>query len=559
MYDLNDVVLAATAGLVSASAFLIARLRDHEGTIAEERRKRLDAEETLITVNIKRENIETELQAKLEESRKEAAEQRRLADDAKRVAEIARKEASVELREGAMRVVEETREEVRREASETEQKLVKREERLQKREAVVAEKEELAAQRDLALSRREASIEAERAKTGELHERAVKLVDDRQARLQAAAGMSGEEARRNMMDELLDGVRRDSAREAKEIEDIARQEAEKKAKRIIGLAIQRYAGEHVQERATTSIHLAHDDMKGRIIGKEGRNIRALQETLGVDLIIDDTPETIVVSAFDPVRREVARMAIEMLLEDGRIHPSRIEEVAILAQERVDSTVTQAAEAALMELGVTRMHHELSRLVGQLKYRYSYAQNVLLHSIECGFLAGAMAAELGQNEKTARRAGLLHDIGKAVSHEQEGGHAMVGAAYARKHGEDPVIVNAIAAHHEDEQPSSVIASLVMAADALSGARPGARREMLDGYVKRLRDLEEISTRFTGVTRAFAIQAGREVRVIVEPSEVSDVEAALLAREISKRIEEELNYPGQIRVTVVRETRAVDYAK
>ncbi len=559
MYDLNDVVLAATAGLVSASAFLVARLRDHEGTIADERRKRLDAEETLITVNIKRENVEIDLQTKLEATRKEAAEQRRIADDAKRVAEIARKEASVELREGAMRVVEETREEARREAVETEVKLVKREERLQKRETVVAEKEELAAQRDLALSRREVSIETERAKTGELHERAVKLVDDRQSRLQAAAGMSGEEARRNMMDELLDGVRRDSAREAKEIEDIARQEAEKKAKRIIGLAIQRYAGEHVQERATTSIHLAHDDMKGRIIGKEGRNIRALQETLGVDLIIDDTPETIVVSAFDPVRREVARMAIEMLLEDGRIHPSRIEEVAILAQERVDSTVTQAAEAALMELGVTRMHHELSRLVGQLKYRYSYAQNVLRHSIECGFLAGAMAAELGQNEKTARRAGLLHDIGKAVSHEQEGGHAMVGAAYARKHGEDPIIVNAIAAHHEDEQPTSVIASLVMAADALSGARPGARREMLDGYVKRLRDLEEISTRFTGVTRAFAIQAGREVRVIVEPSEVSDVEAALLAREISKRIEEELNYPGQIRVTVVRETRAVDYAK
>ncbi|HEX7666922.1 MAG TPA: ribonuclease Y [Polyangiaceae bacterium] len=559
MYDLNDIVLAATAGLVSASAFLIARLRDHERTIGDERRKRLDAEETLITINIKRENVENDLQAKLEASRTEAAEQRRIADDAKRVAEIARKEAAVELREGAMRVVEEAREGVRLEAAETEMKLVKREERVQARENVVAEKEELAAQRDLAIARREAQTETERAKSGELHQRAIKLVDERQAKLQAVAGMSGEEARRNMMEELLDVVRRDSARAAKEIEDVARQEAEKKAKRIIGIAIQRYAGEHVQERATTSIHLAHDDMKGRIIGKEGRNIRALQETLGVDLIIDDTPETIVVSAFDPVRREVARMAIEMLLEDGRIHPSRIEEVALLAQERVDSTVTQAAEAAFMELGITRMHHELSRLVGNLKFRYSHGQNVLRHSIECGFLAGLMAAELGQNEKVARRAALLHDIGKAVSHEQEGGHAMVGAAYARKHGEDPIVVNAIAAHHEDEQPSSVIASLVMASDALSGARPGARREMLDGYVKRLRDLEEISTRFAGVTRAFAIQAGREVRVIVEPSEVSDVEAALLAREISKRIEEELNYPGQIRVTVVRETRAIDYAK
>jgi len=559
MLDLNDFVVAASAGLVSASAFLLARLRDQERLVSEERRKRLDVEEINITERIKNENAKLDVEAKMEGLRKAVAESRREADDAKRIAEIARKEASVELREGAMRVVEEAREEVRREAAEGELLIAKREERAQKREEVVAAKEDLNAERDLALARREALLEAERVKIAALHHDAVKLVDDRSARLQAVSGMSGEEARRNLMDELLDDVRRDSAREAKNIEDIARQEAEKRAKRIIGLAIQRYAGASVQERATTTIHLQHDDMKGRIIGKEGRNIRALQEALGVDLIIDDTPETLVVSAFDPVRREVARIAIEKLLQDGRIHPTRIEEVAVLAQEEVDSSVDQAAEAALMELGVPRMHHELSRLVGRLKYRYSYAQNVLSHSIDCGFFAGMMAAELGLNEKTARRAGLLHDIGKAVSHEQEGGHAAVGAQYARKHGEDPVIVNAIAAHHEDEPPTSVIASLVMAADTLSGARPGARREILDGYVKRLRDLEEISTRFAGVQRAFAIQAGREVRVMVEPSEVSDVEAALLAREISKRIEEELNYPGQIRVTVVRETRAVDYAK
>ena len=560
MIDLSDFVLfAATAGLTSASAYLLARLRDSERVAMEERKERLALEEARSIERIKRENVEAEVEAKMEALRTEVAESRRKADDAKRVAEIARKEAAVELREGAMRVVEEAREEVRKEAAETELKLLKREERVQKREQVVAEKEELNGQRDLALARRETLIEEERAKSAELHHQAVKLVDERQARLQAVAGMSGEEARRNLLEELLDSVRRDSAREAKEIEDLARQEAEKRAKRIIGLAIQRYAGEHVQERATTTIHLPHDDMKGRIIGKEGRNIRALQETLGVDLIVDDTPETLVVSAFDPVRRETARVAIEMLIADGRIHPSRIEEVALIAQEQVDSSVGQAAEQALMELGVARMHYELSRLVGRLKYRYSYAQNVLRHSIECGFLAGLMAAELGLNEKTARRAALLHDIGKAVSHEQEGGHAVVGASYARKHGEEAIIVNAIAAHHEDEPANSVIANLVIAADALSGARPGARREMLDGYVKRLRDLEEISTRFTGVQRAFAIQAGREVRVIVEPSEVSDVEAALLAREISKRIEEELNYPGQIRVTVVRETRAVDYAK
>lgn len=557
--DLNDLILVASAGLVSASAFVLARLRDQERLTGEERRKRLDVEEVQITERIKRENADIAVAEKIETMRTEAAELRRIADDAKRVAEIARKEASVELREGAMRVVEEAREEVRREAAEAELVIAKREERVQSREQVVAEKENLNAERDLALARRESLVENDRAKVAELNQAAVTLVDDRKARLQTVAGMSGEEARRNLMEEILDTVRRDSAREAKNIEDIARQEAEKKAKRIIGLAIQRYAGESVQERATTSIHLAHDDMKGRIIGKEGRNIRALQETLGVDLIIDDTPETLVVSAFDPVRREIARIAIEKLLIDGRIHPTRIEEVATQAQEEVDSTVTQAAEQALLDLGVARMHHELSRLVGRLKYRYSYAQNVLTHSIECAFLAGGMAAELGLNEKTARRAALLHDIGKAVSHEHEGGHAMVGAQYARKHGEDPVVVNAIASHHEDEVATSVIANLVAAADSLSGARPGARREILDGYVKRLRDLEEISTRFAGVQRAFAIQAGREVRVIVEPSEVNDAEAALLAREISKRIEEELNYPGQIRVTVVRETRAVDYAK
>jgi ribonuclease Y len=531
--DLNDLILVASAGLVSASAFVLSRLRDQERLTGEERRKRLEIEEIQITERIKRENADIAVAAKIETMRTEAAELRRIADDARRVAEIARKEASVELRE------------VRREAAEAELVIAKREERVQAREQVVAEKESLNAERDLALARRESLVESERARVAELNHEAVKLVDDRRARLQTVAGMSGEEARRNLMEEILDTVRRDSAREAKNIEDIARQEAEKKAKRIIGLAIQRYAGESVQERATTSIHLAHDDMKGRIIGKEGRNIRALQETLGVDLIIDDTPETLVVSAFDPVRREIARIAIEKLLVDGRIHPTRIEEVAIQAQEEVESTVMQAAEQALLDLGVARMHHELSRLVGRLKYRYSYAQNVLTHSIECAFLAGGMAAELGLHEKTARRAALLHDIGKAVSHEHEGGHAMVGAQFARKHGEDPVVVNAIASHHEDEVATSVIANLVAAADSLSGARPGARREILDGYVKRLRDLEEISTRFAGVQRAFAIQAGREVRVIVEPSEVNDAEAALLAREIS--------------VTVVRETRAVDYAK
>ncbi len=420
-------------------------------------------------------------------------------------------------------------------------------------------KEDSLADREREVTKREATLRADESLASDLKTEAVKLVSDKRARLEALAGMSGEEARRTLMEDLYEDARRAGAREAKVIEDTARDEAEKRAKRIIGLAVQRYAGDHVQERAVTSIHLPNDDLKGRIIGREGRNIRALQEACGVDFIVDDTPETIVISGFDPMRREVARITLERLIADGRIHPSRIEEIVLKAQEEVDRLAGDAAEHACMELGVTRVHPEMMKLLGRLKYRYSYAQNVLKHSVECGFLCGLMASELGQNEKLARRAGLLHDIGKAVSHEQEGGHAMIGGQYARKYGEDPIVANGVACHHDDEPAISIIGHLVTASDALSGARPGARREMLESYVKRLHDLEAISNRFAGVERSFAIQAGREIRVLVEPSEVTDAEAALLAREISKRIEEELTYPGQIRVTVVRETRAVDYAK
>jgi ribonuclease Y len=300
-------------------------------------------------------------------------------------------------------------------------------------------------------------------------------------------------------------------------------------------------------------------MKGRIIGREGRNIRALQETCGVDFIVDDTPETIVISGFDPVRREVARIALEKLILDGRIHPTRIEEVVAQVRADLEAATGEAGEHALSDLGITHVHSELAKLLGRLKYRYSYAQNVLKHSIEVGYLAGLMAAELGQNQLLARRAGLLHDIGKGVGHEQEGAHAAVGGQQARKFGEDPLVAGAIASHHEDPPPTSLLANLIIAADALSAGRPGARREVLEAYVKRLKDLENISASFKGVDKSFAIQAGREVRVMVEPGQVSDEEAALLAREISKRIEEELTYPGQIRVTVVRETKAVEYAK
>jgi ribonuclease Y len=431
--------------------------------------------------------------------------------------------------------------------------------RAARREEILSEKEAQSAAKAADLAKRDAAAEARETEIEGRQVEAAKLVGDQRAKLEAIAGVSGEQVRRELIEEFLDEARRASQREGKAIEDLAREEAEKRAKRIIGLAIQRYAGDHVQERAVTSVHLPNDDMKGRIIGREGRNIRALQEACGVDFIVDDTPETIVISGFDPERREVARYALEKLIQDGRIHPSRIEEVVVAGRAELERSVSEAGEHAMVDLGVTRLDPELVKTLGRLKYRYSYAQNVLKHSIECGYLCGLMAAELGQNEVIARRAGLLHDIGKALSQEQDGGHALAGAQLARKHGEEALVVSAIGSHHEDEPPGSLIANLVVAADLVSASRPGARREMLEGYVKRLADLEAISQRFPGVARSFALQAGREVRVMVEPAQVSDAEAALLAREISKRIEEELNFPGQIRVTVVRETRAVGYAK
>jgi ribonuclease Y len=471
---------------------------------------------------------------------------------AKREAEALRKEAEIEAKAAALATLEAAKEKAAKTAAELEERAARRDELARAKEEDIGARESSLAKKDLALRAKEAETEEQRTL-------AAKLVSEQRAKLEAIAGVSGEEVRKKLIEEFFEEARRASMRESKQIEDLAREEAEKRAKRIIGLAIQRYAGDYVQERAVTSVHLPTDEMKGRIIGREGRNIRALQEACGVDFIVDDTPETIVISGFDPVRREVAKVALEKLIQDGRIHPTRIEEVVGVAQAEVESSINDAAEHALVELGLTRPHGDIVQLLGKLRYRYSYAQNVLKHSIECGYLCGLMAAELGQDEKLAKRAGLLHDIGKAVSHEQEGGHAVIGAQLARKLGEDPIVVNGIACHHDDEPAIGIIGNLVTAADALSSARPGARREKLEGYVKRLADLEAISSRFVGVERSYAIQAGREVRVMVEPSEVSDAEAVLLAHAISKKIEEELTYPGQIRVTIVRETRAVDYAK
>jgi ribonuclease Y len=388
---------------------------------------------------------------------------------------------------------------------------------------------------------------------------AAQLAIEAKTRLEKTAGLSQAEAREALIAEIRDEARLAAVAEVKRIEDDARAEAESRSKTIIAAAIQRYAGEYVTERTVATVPLPSDDMKGRIIGREGRNIRAIEAATGIDLIIDDTPEAVVISCFNPVRREIARLALTRLIADGRIHPTRIEESVEKATQEIEQQCKDAGEQATLDLGIGRLPPELVRLLGRLKFRSSNAQNLLQHSIEVGILAGAMAAELGLPVKVARRAGLLHDIGKAIDQEAEGPHAVIGAQHARRHGESPRVVHAIEAHHGDVAPTDIIAHLVDAANVLSGQRPGARREMLETYVQRLHDLEKIATSFPGVERAFAIQAGKEVRVIVENSRVSDDQARLLSKDIAGRVESDLSYPGQIRVSVIRETRATDYAK
>jgi ribonuclease Y len=568
---LTMVMLVILAGVAIGFAFVwfqsrkqtqllseeVDRLRRNEKEIEQQAERR--AQELVAAA---RRELEQEKDARVleAEGRLKVIESQIKATEAKVAAADARVlEAEVKARELILKARETAEGEAARAAAESTLRIKQQEERQARREQVLREKEDLLASRELDLTRREKALQTREQQIQASEAKAAELVEAQQRKLEEIAGMTADQARGVLMDQLREEARRASANEAKRIEDEAREEAEKRAKRVIGIAIQRFAGEHVQDRSVTSVSLPNDELKGRIIGREGRNIRALQEATGVDFIVDDTPETIVLSSFDPIRREVARLALEKLIIDGRIHPTRIEEVVAKSQEEVERSMREAAEQATMELQVTRLHPEIVKLLGRLRYRYSYAQNVLRHSVETGFICGLMASELGLNVRQARRAGLLHDIGKAVSHEQEGGHAVVGGQLARKYGEDEVVANAIAAHHDDEPCRSVLGHLVAAADTLSGARPGARREMLESYVRRLEELERLSTSFKGVERAYAIQAGREVRVLVEPSEVSDAESALLAREIAKKIEESMTYPGQIRVTVVRETRAIDYAK
>ncbi|MFQ5541689.1 MAG: ribonuclease Y, partial [Candidatus Binatia bacterium] len=405
----------------------------------------------------------------------------------------------------------------------------------------------------------DAAVRAREKSVGEKEAESARLIDDARLQLERVAGMSREEARKNLSDQMVEEARYESVKRIRIVEEQAKEEADQKAKKIVTLAIERLAGDFVAERTVSVVPLPNDDMKGRIIGREGRNIRALEAATGIDLIVDDTPESVIISGHNPIRREIARLSLEKLISDGRIHPGRIEEVVRKSEQEVDEAIREAGQKATFDVDVHGIHPEIIKLLGRLKFRYSYAQNVLLHSIEAAFICGVMAAELGLNEKQARRAALLHDIGKAVDHEVEGSHAIIGAELARKYGESPKIVNAIAAHHEEVKAETILAPLVDASDALSGARPGARREMLETYVRRLEELERISNSFRGVEKSYAVQAGREVRIIVQSETVTDEEAAHMAREVAQKIESEMTYPGQVKVTVIREVRAVDYAR
>jgi len=488
---------------------------------------------------------------KVKAAEKEALQ---IVGDAKRRADTLLKEAELEIKDRLLKM----KGDFEAETKETRSELHKRETRLNQKEENLDRKAEQVEGRDIELSRRERQLVKRQGKLEAKELEYNELVDEQKRQLERISGLTADQAKELLIRAMENEARHEGAKLIKRIENETKEEADKKAKKILATAIQRYAAEFIAERTVSVVPLPNDEMKGRIIGREGRNIRALEAATGIDLIIDDTPEAVILSGFNPVRREVARLSLTRLIADGRIHPARIEDIVKKVGQEVDQTIKEAGEQAAFELGVHGISPELIKYIGRLKYRTSYAQNVLQHSVEVGFLTGIMASELGLNAKIARRMGLLHDIGKAIDHEVEGPHAIIGSRLAKKHGENPKVIHAIAAHHEDVPPNSVYALLVQAADGLSGARPGARKELLENYIKRLEELEGIANSFKGVANTYAIQAGRELRVIVESGDVSDEEAVLMSRDIAKKIEESLTFPGQIKVIVIRETRAVEYA-
>ena len=473
---------------------------------------------------------------------------REIIDEALKTAETKKREALLEAKEESLKTKNELEKETRERRAELqkyERRVLSKEENLDKKSEAMEKKEASLAAREEKLSKKSAEVEA--------------LYEKRVQELEKISGLTSEQAKEYLLKSVEEDVKHDTAKLIKELETKAKEEADKKAKDYVVTAIQRCAADHVAETTVSVVQLPNDEMKGRIIGREGRNIRTLETLTGVELIIDDTPEAVVLSGFDPIRREVARVALERLIVDGRIHPARIEEMVEKAQKEVEANMREDGEAATLEVGIHGIHPELVKLLGKMKFRTSYGQNALKHSIEVAQLAGLLASEVGVDVRMAKRAGLLHDIGKSVDHEMEGTHVRLGAELCKKYRESATVVNAVEAHHGDVEPQSLIACLVQAADTISAARPGARRETLETYTNRLKQLEDITNSFKGVEKSFAIQAGREVRIMVIPEQISDDDMVLLAREVSKKIESELEYPGQIKVNVIRESRVTDYAK
>lgn len=495
----------------------------------------------LVTLSYRKRVVESKIGSAEEKARE-------IIDEAVKSAETKKREAMLEIKEESIR----NKNELDKEIKERRNEIQRNERRIIQKEENVDKKLEAIEKREAGFAAKEEEINKQKAEVARLHEKRVQ-------ELERISGLTSEQAKDYLLKTIEDDVKLDTAKLIKEMENKAKEEAGKKAKEYVVNAIQKCAADHVSETTISVVQLPNDEMKGRIIGREGRNIRTLETLTGVDLIIDDTPEAVILSGFDPVRREVARIALEKLIVDGRIHPARIEEMVEKAQKEVETMIREEGEAATLEVGVHGIHPELVRLLGKMKFRTSYGQNALKHSIEVAQLSGLLAAEIGLDVRLAKRAGLLHDIGKSVDHEVEGSHIQIGVDLCRKYKESPLIINAVEAHHGDVEAESLIACLVQAADAISAARPGARRETLETYSNRLKQLEDIANEFKGVDKSFAIQAGREIRIMVVPEQINDADMVLLARDISKQIESELEYPGQIKVNVIRESRVTEYAK